>query len=221
MEGIALAGGARQHANLSKIKVLRKQNSSEQEYVLDLDSQGRTFMLEPGDRILVEEEGRISVLGEVNRADNYYLKKDTTLFDAIAMAAGAKPNANLSKIKVSRKDEAKEYIVDLEKSGKEFILKPGDAIFVKPYEKISVLGAVMRPGSYDFKPGLTAVDAVALGGGFNELANQNAVRVIRQAPGGKRKIFNVPVGDILRSGDKSKDLLLEEGDTVSVGESMF
>jgi protein involved in polysaccharide export with SLBB domain len=65
------------------------------------------------------------------------------------------------------------------------------------------------------------VDAIALAGGFTELASRNAVKVIRESKSGRRKTFIVPVGDILNSGDKSRDLLLEEGDTISVSESAF
>jgi polysaccharide export outer membrane protein len=223
IEAISLAGGISDNADPSKIKVIRQGGSQEQEYIIDLDTQGKTFEIEAMDRIIVEKFGKISVLGEVNRPDNYFLKKDTALFDALAQAGGARDNANLNKIAITRKDgnKTKEYTVDLNIEGKNFILKPGDAIFVKPYEKISVLGAVNRAGSYEYKTGLTVVDAIALAGGFTEVANRNAVKVIRETKDGRRKTFSVPIGDILSSGDKSRDLLLEEGDTVSVSESLF
>jgi polysaccharide export outer membrane protein len=188
-----------------------------------LDTQGKNFEIEPMDRLIVGKYGKVSILGEVYRPDNYFLKKDAVLFDVLAQAGGPRDNANIGKIVISRKDgkETKEFIVDLNTEGKNFILKVGDAIFIKAYEKVSVLGAVNRAGSYDYKPGLTAVDAIALAGGFTELASRNAVKVIRESKSGRRKTFIVPVGDILNSGDKSRDLLLEEGDTISVSESAF
>lgn len=223
MDGIALAQGAKDNADLSRVKVVRKKGRGEQEYIVDLETQGKSFLLEPADKIIVEEYGKVSVLGAVTRSDNYHLKKNTSLFDILALAGGAKDNANLSKIAITRKqaDGSKEYVVDLNKEGKDFILKSGDTVYVNPYEKISVLGSVQRPGSYDFRPGLTAVDAIASAGGFTEFANRNGVKVIRMTKGSRRKTFNVPVGDILNRGDKSRDLMLEEGDTVSVSESMF
>ncbi|MDP2922581.1 MAG: SLBB domain-containing protein [Candidatus Omnitrophota bacterium] len=223
LDAIALAGGVKENADISKVKVIRKSNGTQKEYIIDLNAQGKDFFLAPLDRIIVEQFGKISVLGEVNRSDNYYLKKDATLFDAIAMAGGARTNANLSKIKVRRKEgeKTKEYILSLNEDSERFILKSGDTIFVKSYEKISVLGQVTRPGSYDFKPGVTAVDVIAMAGGFTEIANKNAVRVIRETKESKKKIFYVPAGDILKSGDKSKDVTLKEGDTVAVDESFF
>lgn len=223
LDAIALVGGVKENADISKVKVIRKSNGTQKEYIIDLNAQGKDFFLAPLDRIIVEEFGKISVLGEVNRSDSYYLGKNANLFNAIARAGGAKPNANISAIQVKRKEggEMKEYIVSLEKDGERFVLKSGDTIFIKPYEKISVLGQVTRPGSYDFKPGLMAVDVIAMAGGFTEIANKNAVRVIRETKESKKKIFYVPAGDILKSGDKSKDVTLKEGDTVAVDESFF
>jgi polysaccharide export outer membrane protein len=222
-DAIALAGGAKDNADLSRVKVVRKKGADIQEYILDLETQGKNFLLEPTDRVVVEEYGKISVLGEVSRPDNYYLTKNTTLFDAIALAGGVKENADLSKIEVTRIEEGqtKDYFIDLSTEGKKFILKSQDSIFVRAYNKISVLGQVHKPGNYSFREGMTAVDAIAIAGGFTEIANQNAVQVVRVKEDKKKETFYVPVGDILRTGDKSKDIILKEGDVISVAESFF
>ncbi|QBR38593.1 hypothetical protein ETW23_22090 (plasmid) [Leisingera sp. NJS201] len=46
---------------------------------------------------------------------------------------------------------------------------PSTAVSILKYRPVYVLGDVMRPGSYDFRPGLTALQAVALAGGLYRL----------------------------------------------------
>ncbi|MEY8800923.1 polysaccharide biosynthesis/export family protein [Leisingera sp. XS_AS12] len=46
---------------------------------------------------------------------------------------------------------------------------PSTTVNILKYRPVYVLGDVMRPGSYDFRPGLTTVQAVALAGGLYRL----------------------------------------------------
>lgn len=48
-------------------------------------------------------------------------------------------------------------------------LPPSTTVNILRYRPVYVLGDVMRPGSYDFRPGLTTVQAVALAGGLYRL----------------------------------------------------
>jgi len=223
LDAIALAGGAKESADLSKIKVVRKENGIEREYVLNLETQGRDFLINSSDRIIVGEYGKVSVLGGVRRPGSYYLTKEAVMLDIIALAGGANESADINKIKVERQEQKgiSTYLVDLDKQGKSFLLKNNDTILVATYKQISALGQVKRPGNYDFRRGMTVTDAIALAGGFTDLANQNAVRVIREEMKGQRQTFNVPVGYLLKSGDKSKDIPLNAGDVVMVDEGFF
>ncbi|MCK9572799.1 MAG: polysaccharide export protein [Candidatus Omnitrophica bacterium] len=183
----------------------------------------KDYFVNPQVNIFVKEYSKFFIVGAVKEEGRFELKGNLTLLDAIALAGGANPNANLSNIKVVRNlgKEEKQYNVDLYTKGKDFMLESLDRIIVEKYGAISVLGEVRRPGNYAFTKGLTAVDAIASAGGFSDIANQNAVKVIRETKEGKKEIFNVPVAHILKSGDKSKDVMLKEGDIVSIPESFF
>jgi len=221
-DAIALSKGAKEAADLSKVRVIRKEGGIEKEFVVNLNREGRGFSLKPLDRIIVEESGKISVLGDVVKPGSYYLKQDMTLYDAIVLAGGAKENANLAKIRIERKGSNKGVgnEVDLGIGAASYLLVKGDRIFVDSYKKIFILGQVYRPGSYDFEKDLAVIEAIALAGGFTENANKNDVQVIR-VENGQKKSTKVPVKRILRSGDRTSDILLKEGDTVQVGESLF
>ncbi len=183
----------------------------------------KDYFVNPQVSIFVKEYSKFFIVGAVKNEGRFELKGNLTLLDAIALSGGAEADANLAHIKVIRKikGEEKQYDIDLYNQGKDFLLEPLDRVIVARYGAISVLGQVRRQGNYSFAKGLTAVDAVALAGGFTDIANQNAVKVIRETKEGKKEIFNVPVANILQTGDKKRDVTLREGDIISVPESFF
>lgn len=52
-------------------------------------------------------------------------------------------------------------------------------IVVVPLVRISVIGAVARPGVYMVPPTESAVDVILRAGGFNELADQERIEIVR------------------------------------------
>ncbi|MCM8787710.1 MAG: polysaccharide biosynthesis/export family protein [Candidatus Omnitrophica bacterium] len=226
---IVLAGGLKEEANPYRIKVVRVFSSSKdakqpiREFVVNLEKEGKSFYLHPLDKIIVEKYGRIFIVGAVKNPGIYKLERsDLTIFDAITfLAGGALENADLSAISVTRTEggEKKEYVINLfEKDASNFLLKEDDRVLIKKYEDVSVFGQVRKPGNYPYKRGISVVDIISLAGGFTDIADRNAVKIVRKV-NGKKKTIKVPVGYILKSGDKSRDVLLEAGDTVVVPES--
>lgn len=228
VEAFVLAEGPLEKADLSKIKIFRSQGEEkgkERQYIVDLEKEGKAFYLKPADRIVVEAKGKIYILGAVNNPGIYHLKEEKiSLADALTfLAGGTANNAKLSDIEIIRKNEEGKnitYTVDLEQQGNNFLLQEQDRVIVKAYGNISVFGQVASPGRYPYTKGLTAVDALALAGGFTTVAARNGVRVIRKKDG-EKKTIKVPVGYILATGDASRDVELEDGDTVVVPESWF
>jgi len=103
---------------------------------------------------------------------------------------------------------------------KDYLVNPQVSVFIKEYAKVSVLGQVKKPGAYELRTGMTAVDAIALAGGFTDIAAGNGTKVIRTR-GNKKEVRQVPVESILKGGSSSQDVLLEPNDTVVVPESFF
>ncbi|MDD5495833.1 MAG: polysaccharide export protein [Candidatus Omnitrophica bacterium] len=103
---------------------------------------------------------------------------------------------------------------------KDYLVNPMVNVFIKEYAKVFVMGQVKKPGAYELKAGMTAVQAIAIAGGMSELASPNGTKVIRKR-GGKERVFNIPVDSILKSGDRSRDVTLEPNDTVVVPESFL
>lgn len=191
------------------------------------------YIVNPQVSIFVKEYAKISVLGQVRTPGSYELKGGLTVIDAIALAGGFSDKADAENVKLVRtKNEVKQTIdinakeiVDEGKKERDILLEPGDLIIVGEFSEasvfVSVLGQVRSPGRYNFKKGLTVIEAVALAGGLTNTAAANGTKVIRVQEDGKKKTIPVPVGSILQGREKSRDILLEPNDTIVVPESFF
>jgi protein involved in polysaccharide export with SLBB domain len=83
--------------------------------------------------------------------------------------------------------------------------------------KIYVLGKVGSPGVYDFREGLTALDACILAGGFAQYAAPNRSTVTRREAQRKQEIIKINLNRVKKG--KDKDILLKPGDRIYVPES--
>jgi len=101
-----------------------------------------------------------------------------------------------------------------------YLLHPQVSVMVTEYnsKRVTVMGAVREPGQFPLSPGLTAVQAVSLAGGFGPLANRNETVVTRTIDGEPRQ-FRVPVEEVARGHER--DLPLRAGDIVFVPERVF
>ncbi|MBU0610490.1 MAG: SLBB domain-containing protein, partial [Armatimonadetes bacterium] len=148
------------------------------DYLLRGERQG-DVLLQNGDMLFVGPARlEIGVAGEVRRPARYELNGDTTLADALEMAGGLGPQAYAPAIEVWRTGDRKGWqLVNLDAGDKSSLtLRDGDLIVVKPLldvtqQTVIVRGAVNRPGSYAFTPGLTAGALLKLAEGPADGAN--------------------------------------------------
>ena len=232
VKAIALAGGASkpstgEHPNLSSIKVIRQEEGEEKIFYVDLDTEGRDFTVYPGDTIFVEEYEAVVVTGNVVNPGATRIYRNFSLSNAIQFAGGALPNANLEKVMVIRREENEEgkledktYIVNYLEEGPFFGMKKQDRVIVEAYGSFTIYGEVRAAGTYYISKDLTAMDAIILAGNFTEFASKNGVKIIRYVDG-KRRAIKVPAEYIMKTGNRSKDVFLEDGDTIVVPESWF
>jgi len=162
-----------------------------------------------------------SVSGSVRMPGRYPFYENIFLTDAVNMSGGMGPGAdkNIKVIRDTAGEEDVTMIVDLDKDGLNFLVRPGDKIVIDTIGTFTVYGEVNMPGEYYVKEGLTVADAVLNARGFTPTAARNSVKVIRKHSEGKREIFWVPVAHIYRTGKKSDDVLVENGDIIIVPES--
>ena len=154
---------------------------------------------------------QVSVLGEKELPTEYRVQPDGTVdfpyLDRVTVA-GLEPQQIEELIKKGLSD-------------KKILVNPQVTLVVKQYnsKKISVVGAVEKPGSLPWSEGMKLVDAISLSGGLTNLADGDHVLVTRLVAGGKTVTATVSVEAI--TDGKLADVPLQAGDTIKVEHRIF
>jgi polysaccharide export outer membrane protein len=91
-----------------------------------------------------------------------------------------------------------------------YVRKPEVTIEVTSYRPVNVIGEVKNAGQYQFRPGLTVHDAVALAGGYTYRANTHHVYIRREDAGGE-----------ITADTDGLPVTIEPGDSVRIPERFF
>lgn len=154
---------------------------------------------------------KVSVLGEKDLPAEYRVQPDGTVdfpyLDRLAVA-GLEP----------------QQIADLIKKGlvdKKILVDPQLTLVVTQYnsKKISIVGAVNKPGNLPWTEGMKLVDAISLSGGLTSIADGDHVRITRLVGPNKTVTATVSVDDI--TDGKLGDVPLQAGDTIKVDQRVF
>lgn len=99
---------------------------------------------------------------------------------------------------------------------RQYIAEPVVNVMVKQVNslKISVLGEVRKPDVYRIKNRVTVLDAIAMAGGFTDLARSNRVIVLRNTSSGPQRI-KINIKQVV-ADDTAAPLYLQPLDTVYV-----
>ena len=104
-----------------------------------------------------------------------------------------------------------------------YLVNPAVSLRIKEAKSRAVvlLGQLKKPGTYEFPQNgkMTLLEAVAKAEGFTDIANLTAIKVVRTGPDGKQMTLRVDAEKILSGAEP--DISLEEGDLVTVPESLF
>jgi polysaccharide export outer membrane protein len=101
-----------------------------------------------------------------------------------------------------------------------YLKEPQVSVFLKASnsKRVSVLGAVVKPGTLGIIPGMTLVHAVSQAGGFTALASKDETVVTRRVEG-KLVRYRIEVTRVTRG--ETEDFPLRAGDIVFVPERVF
>ena len=100
--------------------------------------------------------------------------------------------------------------IEAEMKTKNLFRDPNVAVEVLNYRPIFVLGMVERGGQFPYQPGMTALTAVAVAGGFNYRAIRDYVSVTRIGRDNRPTEFRA-----------AREALVQPGDVVTVFERRF
>ncbi|MFT6249065.1 MAG: polysaccharide export outer membrane protein [Cognaticolwellia sp.] len=168
---IFAAGGVSDIGSLRNIEVKRAGKIVQTVDLYDLLIKGDSssdILLQSGDVVFIPTQSKsVSILGEVRRPAIYELKKGDNFNQVIAMAGGLLPSAYPQSTMIERynNQNLRSIInVDLtDNAARKQELKSGDYVRVLKssgmYEQsITVIGAVTRPGKYQWQQGIKIAD---------------------------------------------------------------
>lgn len=104
-------------------------------------------------------------------------------------------------------DEIERHLTDALEG--DYLVKPQVSVRIREYRPVFINGAVARPGSYPFQPGMTVRKAASLAGGLTERASERRITLIREGQ------------DRSKATKVSLDQPIGPGDIVTIDESFF
>jgi protein involved in polysaccharide export with SLBB domain len=132
---------------------------------------------------------QIYVVGDVLAPGSYRISSAGTALSALYAALGPTDNGSLRNVQIKRAGKAVgvldvyDYLINGDASH-DARLQLGDVVFVPVHmAHVRVVGEVVRPATYELKPGETLADAIRFAGGFTPTAARTRVQIERiQAP---------------------------------------
>jgi protein involved in polysaccharide export with SLBB domain len=154
---------------------------------------------------------QVYVNGDVVHPSSYRLSRAATVMTALYEAGGPTESGSMRNVQVRRNGQviATMDVYDYALHGDashDIRLENGDIVFVPTRgPQARVAGAVLRPATYEIKPGQTVGDVIQMAGGFSEQADRRRVQIDRIVPpaertsaGRDRSAVDVP-GELLSS----------------------
>lgn len=178
-------------------------------------------------------EASIYVFGQVNAPGRYRFTKEMHFLDILAAADGPSLNADIHNIRVSHRNNAYARVSKLNlalyfETGDESLLPKvtmGDSIYIPEKNKnwldrskestIRILGAVHKPGRYEFNDNMTILDLLAEAGGTTDQAYLKKISVVHM-PCCQSQAVTFDLSEFSRTANVRMLPVLRAGDMVFV-----
>ncbi|MGZ7065601.1 MAG: SLBB domain-containing protein [Candidatus Aminicenantales bacterium] len=101
--------------------------------------------------------------------------------------------------------------------GEKYLINPQVAVFILEYKskRVSVLGAVEKPGPYELLGRQTIMSIISQAGGMTRDAG-NDIIVIRQLPDGASTSIRISIDELFVKGEAKLNILLEPNDIINI-----
>lgn len=218
------AGGPGENGTYRQIQVIRNNQVVTTIDLYDFLANGiqrGNIRLQDQDIIHIPVYGnRVQFEGEVKRPAIFETVSGESLLDLVKYAGGFSEDAYTAKIKVLQKTDKERSVKDIyadqfadysPKSGDQFIVEP---ILERFANRVSILGAVFRPGLYGMEPGMTLKQLLEQADGVREDAFLERGIINRLRADNTAELINFNVREVLAG--TAADIPLKREDKVEI-----
>jgi len=228
---IFAAGGVSNIGSLRTIQVKRRDKVIQHVDLYDLLINGDSssdILLQSGDVVFIPPQSKsVSIIGEVRRPAIYELNEDDDFASIIAMAGGLLPSAYPKSTIVERYNQSNlRSILNIDLSDKKQRSKKvqaGDYIRILKSsdlyeESITLIGAVTRPGKYQWRPKMALIDLLPRADShLLAYADLNYAIIVREKDAAKNiEVLQVNLASIFSAENTKDNYILEKNDKVIV-----
>ncbi|MEJ7691780.1 SLBB domain-containing protein [Daejeonella sp.] len=165
-------------------------------------------------------KSRIEIVGEVKRPGIFELLNNESFVDLLKFSGGFTENAYQARVKVLKNTETERKIADITSNlYNSYIPQTGDKYFVDKVldrfvNRVSINGAVFRPGQYELQPGLSLSQLISKAEGLKEDAFMQRGYITRLQADGQVQLIPFNVADIVNK--KVQDVPLTREDVIHI-----
>jgi protein involved in polysaccharide export with SLBB domain len=217
------AGGPTENGTLRQIEIIRNNHIIRHLDVYDFlvkGSQKDNITLQDQDIVRVPTyRTRVELTGQVKIPALFEVLPGESLQDILNYAGGFTDSAYTARIIVSQINDQQRRLTDVvEADYKNYIPLRGDKYFIQSilnrYEnRVTITGAVFRPGQYQLDKGLTLSQLIEKAAGIKEDAFVERGTITRLKPDNSTELISFDVRDVI---NKTVTIPLQREDSVSI-----
>lgn len=218
-----LSGGPNENGSFRNIQVLRDNKVIKTidvyDYLINANTQGNIQLREQDVIYIPTYKKRVEVKGTFKRTGLFELTDKEKLADLIRYVGGFNDEAFKGQLSITRITESERKVIDIPQSDYDtFALTNGDILaasgIIDRFEnRVSIAGAVFRPGTYALSEGMTLSGLIKKAQGVKESYFSNRGQIVRLQSNLKPMIVPFNVDEILKG---TNDIPLQREDQVII-----
>ena len=239
IKALSVAGGLGTDGLYGKLKIRRKKdNAAGYKDLVEADFQNgfitdraiEDMLLQDDDMLVVERNKTFIVSGEVgSRTGEFALTKDMTVWRAISIAGGVRPEGLYGTLKIRRKQKDSSQYEDIIKTSlnngnieseeiKGMLLEPDDFLVVERNKTFFIYGELGKTGEIVLEKDMTVEKALSIAGGVRPDGLYGTLKVRRKQEGSFQydDIVVTKFNNGVIESTEIKDMLLEPDDFLVV-----
>ena len=218
-----LSGGPNENGSFREIKLIRDgvtiNTIDIYDFLVNADPSSNVQLREQDILFVPNYKSHVEIDGEVKQKGIFETREGETISDLIRFAGGFSGEAYTHSLSVVRNTDREREIRTVEnKEFSKFTLQNGDlvkasAILDRFNNRVSILGAVFHPGSFELTPGMKLSDLVKKADGLREDAFLNRGLLTRLKEDYTPENISFNLKDVM---DGSHDIILLKEDRVTI-----